>query len=163
MQVSTLGGVPEESTGSIRDQLNELGRKGQKTGAGFYDYDENRTATPSPVTEEIVRNFAAQSGAEPRDVSDEEIVERLVLAMVNEGAKILQEGMAIRPSDIDIIWICGYNWPRYRGGPMFWADLQGLDKVVGRLGELQAAEGDHWQPAELLTQLAADGKRFQGL
>ena len=159
-----IGWVREESTGStVRERLCELDRRGQKTGAGYYDYDENRQATPSPITEEIVKELAAKSGAPARDVSDDEIVERLTLAMSNEGAKILEEGIAIRASDIDIIWIYGYNWPRYRGGPMFWADQQGLDKVVARLDELAAAEGDHWKPAELLRQLAAKGQRFQDL
>lgn len=156
-----LGWVKEESKGaSVRDRLCELDRRGQKTGAGYYDYDENRTPTPSPVTEEIIREFAAASGAEPRDVSDEEIVERLVLAMANEGARILDEGMAIRASDIDIIWIYGYNWPRYRGGPMFWADQQGLSNVLARLHELQATEGDRWAPSPLLQRLVDDDKTF---
>ena len=159
-----LGWVKEESKGAtVRDRLCELDRRGQKTGAGYYDYDENRTPTPSPVTEEIIREFAAASGAEPRDVSDDEIVERLTLAMANEGARILEEGMAIRPSDIDIIWIYGYNWPRYRGGPMFWADQLGLDTMLSRLQELEAAEGPQWRPAGLLEQLVADGKSFASM
>ncbi len=156
-----LGWVKEESAGrTIRERLNELDRRGQKAGAGFYDYDENRTPTPSPITEEIVREFAAKSGAEARDWTSEEIVERVNLTMANEGAKILEEGMAIRSSDIDVIWVHGYNWPRYWGGPMFWADTQGLGNVVARLEELTAAEGDHWAPAGLLKQLAEDGKSF---
>ena len=159
-----LGWVKEESKGAtVRDRLCELDRRGQKTGAGYYDYDENRTPTPSPVTEEIIREFASRSGAEPRDVSDDEIVERLTLAMANEGARILEEGMAIRPSDIDIIWIYGYNWPRYRGGPMFWADQLGLDTMLARLQELEAAEGPQWKPAGLLEQLVADGKTFASM
>ena len=156
-----LGWVAEEATGTIRDQLNLLGRKGQKTGAGYYDYDENRTPTPSPITEEIVREFAAASGREPREFSDDEIVDHLTLAMVNEGAKILDEGMAIRSSDIDIIWIYGYNWPRYRGGPMHWADAQGLDVVVAKLEALVASDGSQWEPAPLLRKLASEGKKFQ--
>jgi len=155
-----IGWVREESTGStVRERLCEIDRRGQKNGAGYYDYDENRQATPSPITEAIVAELA--SGDESLVVTDDEIVERLTLAMANEGAKILEEGIAIRASDIDIIWIYGYNWPRYRGGPMFWADLQGLDNVVARLDELAAAEGDRWTPANLLRQLASEGKRFQ--
>ena len=96
-------------------------------------------------------------------MSDDEIVERLTLAMANEGARILEEGMAIRPSDIDIIWIYGYNWPRYRGGPMFWADQLGLDTMLSRLQELEAAEGPQWKPAGLLEQLVADGKSFASM
>ena len=159
-----LGWVKEESNGAtVRDRLCELDRRGQKTGAGYYDYDENRTPSPSPVTEEIIREFAARSGAEPRDVTDDEIVERLTLAMANEGARILEEGMAIRASDIDIIWIYGYNWPRYRGGPMFWADQMGPAAMLARLQELEAAEGPQWKPAGLLEQLVADGKTFASI
>ena len=159
-----LGWVKEESNGAtVRDRLCELDRRGQKTGAGYYDYDENRTPSPSPVTEEIIREFAATSGAEPRDVTDDEIVERLTLAMANEGARILEEGMAIRASDIDIIWIYGYNWPRYRGGPMFWADQMGPAAMLARLQELEAAEGPQWKPAGLLEQLVADGKTFASI
>jgi 3-hydroxyacyl-CoA dehydrogenase len=156
-----LGWVKEESTSStIRECLCELDRRGQKSGAGYYDYDENRVSTPSPITEEIVKRFAAQAGFEPRDWTADEIVERLVLGMVNEGAKILEEGMAIRSSDIDVIWVHGYNWPRYWGGPMFWAELQGLDTVAARLNELAASDGDHWKPAGLIIKLAAEGKSF---
>ena len=159
-----IGWVKEKSQGlSIRDRLCELDRRGQKTGAGYYDYDDNRVATPSPVTEGIVREFAARGGATARKFTQDEIIERLVYPMINEGAKILEEKMAIRPSDIDIIWINGYNWPAYRGGPMFYADLVGLPKVLSRLQELEATAGPAWKPAALLEQLVADGKRFQDM
>jgi 3-hydroxyacyl-CoA dehydrogenase len=156
-----IGWVKEKSAGAtIRDRLCELDRRGQKTGAGYYDYDANRNPSPSPVTEGIVREFAARSGQEARSFTDAEIVERLVYPMINEGAKILDEGKAIRASDIDIIWIQGYNWPAYRGGPMFHADQIGLDKVLARLKELEATAGPQWAPAPLLERLATEGKTF---
>lgn len=158
-----LGWVPEEATGTIRDKLNEAGRKGQKTKAGFYDYGDDRSYTPSPIVEEIVRNHALESGKEPLTVTDEEIVERLVFPMANEGARILEEGIAIRSSDIDIIWVFGYNWPRYRGGPMFWADLAGLDKVVAQMRELESERPGEVAPAKLLVELAEQGKGFKDL
>ena len=159
-----IGWVKETSKGeTIRDRLCELDRRGQKNGKGYYDYDENRVGSPSPVTEGIVREFAARSGAAPQTFTADEIIERLVYPMINEGAKILEEKKAIRPSDIDIIWINGYNWPAYRGGPMFYADLIGLPKVLARLHQLEAERGSFWKPAALLEQLVADGKRFQDL
>jgi 3-hydroxyacyl-CoA dehydrogenase len=158
-----IGWVKEKSAGAtIRDRLCELDRRGQKTGAGYYDYDANRNPTPSPVTEGLVREFAARSGQEPRSFTEAEIVERLVYPMINECAKILDEGKAIRASDIDVIWIQGYNWPAYRGGPMFYADQIGLDKVLGRLKELEATAGPQWAPAPLLDRLANEGKTFAG-
>ena len=156
-----IGWVKEQSKGeNLRDALCELDRRGQKTGAGYYDYDANRTPSPSPVTEQLVKDFAAKSGRPQRTYTADEIVERLTLAMINEGAQILAERKAIRASDIDIIWINGYNWPAYRGGPMFYGDQLGLPKVLARLQELQAEQGDHWKPAALIEQLVADGKSF---
>ena len=96
-----------------------MDRRGQKTGAGFYDYDDKRQARPSPVVEKIIRDFAASKGITPRVVSEQEILERCIYPMINEGAKILEEGIAIRASDIDVVWVNGYGWPVYRGGPMF--------------------------------------------
>jgi 3-hydroxyacyl-CoA dehydrogenase len=157
-----IGWVKEKSNGeTIRDRLCELDRRGQKAGAGYYDYDANRNPTPSPVTEQIVREFAAASGVAPRVFTADEITERLVLPMINEGAKILDEGKAIRASDIDIIWINGYNWPAYRGGPMWWADHLGLPHVLDRLRALEAEHGPQWTPSPYLEHLVADGKRFQ--
>ena len=159
-----IGWVKENSKGlTIRDRLCELDRRGQKTGAGYYDYDANRVGSASPVTEGIIREFAAKSGKPAREFTQEEIVERLILPMINEGAKILEEGMAIRPSDIDIIWINGYNWPAYRGGPMHYADSIGLDKVLARLQELEASSGPQWKPAALIERLVAEGKPFSSL
>jgi 3-hydroxyacyl-CoA dehydrogenase len=145
---------------TIRDILCEMDRRGQKTGAGFYDYDEQRNAKPSPVVEKIILDYAAKKGINRRTISDEEILERCIYPMINEGAKILEEGKAQRASDIDIVWINGYGWPVYRGGPMFYADLVGLDKVLARLQHFQATMGDDFKPAPLLEKLAKDGKRF---
>lgn len=108
-------------------------RWGQKTKAGFYDYDDKRNPSPSPRVEEIIADFRAKAGVTPREISDEEIIERTLYPMVNEGAKILEEGIAQRASDIDVVWIYGYGWPVYRGGPMFWSDLEGADKIVAGL------------------------------
>ncbi len=156
-----IGWVKENSAGlTIRDRLCELDRRGQKNGAGYYDYDANRNQSPSPVTEAIVREFAAKSGKPARTFTSAEIVERLVYPMINEGAKILEEGKAIRSSDIDIIWINGYNWPAYRGGPMFYADHIGLDTIFARLTELEAQSGPQWKPVPLLERLANEGKGF---
>jgi 3-hydroxyacyl-CoA dehydrogenase len=157
-----IGWVKEKSKGeTIRDVLCEMDRRGQKTGAGYYDYDENRVAHPSPVTEKIIKDFVAKSGVNPRHISDEEILERCVYPMINEGAKILEEGKAIRASDIDVVWENGYGWPVYRGGPMFYGDQIGLPKVLDKMKEFQGQMGDVFKPSALLEKLVADGKRFQ--
>jgi 3-hydroxyacyl-CoA dehydrogenase len=145
---------------TIREILCEEGRRGQKTGAGFYDYDAERTAKPSAHVEKIIRDFAASKGIAQRKISDQEILERLIYPMINAGAKILEEGKAARASDIDIVWINGYGWPVYRGGPMFYADTVGLKTVLGRLKEFQAKFGDDFKPAPLLEKLAAEGGTF---
>jgi 3-hydroxyacyl-CoA dehydrogenase len=156
-----IGWSKEKSKGeTIRDVLCEMDRRGQKTGAGYYDYDENRNAKPSPVTEKIINDFITKSGRNPRKVSDEEILERCVYPMINEGAKILEEGKAIRSSDIDVVWVNGYGWPVYRGGPMYFGDQIGPDKVLAKMKEFQGAMGDEFKPAALLEQLAAEGKKF---
>jgi len=156
-----LGWSKETSKSStLREILCELDRRGQKTNAGYYDYDENRNAKPSPVVEKILQDFVAKNGGKTRAVSDEEILERCTYPMINEGAKILEEGKAIRASDIDIVWINGYGWPVYRGGPMFYGDLIGLDKVLAKLKQF---EGPSFQPAALLERLAKEGKKFRDL
>jgi 3-hydroxyacyl-CoA dehydrogenase len=158
-----IGWVKEASKGeTIRDVLCEMDRRGQKTGAGYYDYDENRVAHPSPVTEQVIRDFVAKSGVNPRAISDEEILERCLYPMVNEGAKILEEGKAIRASDIDVVWQNGYGWPVYRGGPMFWGGQVGLAKILEKMKEFEATMGDAYKPAALLETLAAEGKKFPG-
>jgi len=159
-----IGWSKETSKGeTIRDRLCEMDRRGQKTGAGYYDYDENRKAIPSKITEELILEFAAKKGINRRKISDEEILERCVYPMINEGAKILEEGKAIRASDIDIVWINGYGWPVYRGGPMFYGDTVGLDKVLAKMKEFQAQMGDDFKPAALLEKLVAEGKGFKDL
>ena len=159
-----IGWVKERSKGeSIRDVLCEMDRRGQKTGAGYYDYDENRNARPSPVTEKIINDFIVKTGYNPRTVSDEEILERCIYPMINEGVKILEEGKAIRSSDIDVVWQNGYGWPVYRGGPMWYGDQIGAAKVLEKMKEFQAKMGDDFKPAALLEKLVAEGKKFSDL
>ncbi|BCM86334.1 3-hydroxyacyl-CoA dehydrogenase NAD-binding domain-containing protein [Methylobacterium indicum] len=148
---------------SVRDLLCEQDRRGQKTSAGFYDYDAKRKATPSTVTEEIIARVAERQGVKRKAATDQEILERTLYPMINEGAKILEEGKAIRASDIDIVWINGYGWPVYRGGPMFWADTIGLPKVLERLRAYEAEYGEAFKPSALLERLAAEGKGFKDL
>ena len=118
---------------NVRDALAAVGRWGQKTGKGYYDYDEKRNPTPSAETQTIIDEFAAKSNLPKREITDEEIIERTLYPMVNEGYLILEEGKAQRASDIDVVWIYGYGWPVYRGGPMFWGDLEGAKKIVAGL------------------------------
>ena len=156
-----IGWSAETSKGAtIRDILCEEGRRGQKTGSGFYDYDEQRNAKPSAHVEAIIRAFAAAKGVAQREISDAEILERCIYPLINEGAKILEEGKAQRASDIDVVWVMGYGWPVYRGGPMFYADTVGLKTVLERLKEFQARFGDDFKPAALLEKLAAEGGAF---
>ena len=149
---------------TLPDKLCALGRLGQKTGGGWYDYPEGpRRAVPSPVAAKLVESHRAEIGVAPRRVDDAEIVDRLVFALVNEGARILEEGMAARASDIDVVYLTGYGFPRARGGPMFYADQVGLDRVLKRIGEFgRNPHGDpaFWTPAPLLVRLAESGKKF---
>jgi 3-hydroxyacyl-CoA dehydrogenase len=145
---------------TIRDALCEMGRRGQKTSAGFYDYDEQRTAKSSEVTRALVQEFMVKSNSQPRELSREEILERLVYPMINEGAKILEEGIALRASDIDIVWINGYGWPAYRGGPMYFADRIGLKTVVERLEFHGEKLGPRFVISPLLKSLAAQNSSF---
>ena len=142
------------------DNLCELGRYGQKTGAGWYKYDENRRAAPDPEVEKLVRGWAAEAKIPQRKISPQEIVDRLIYALVNEGARILEEGFALRSVDIDIIYLNGYGFPAYRGGPMWYADTVGLKKVYDRISEFHQQHGELWEPAPLLEQLAGQGKGF---
>lgn len=159
-----IGWSKEKSSSStVREVLCEMDRRGQKTGAGFYDYDAQRNAKPSPITEKIIQDFMAKAGAGARRISEQEILERCIYPMINEGAKILAEKIAIRPSDIDIVWINGYGWPVYRGGPMFYGDTVGLQAVVAKLKEYGPKLGAGFTISPLLEQLAAAGKRFQDL
>ena len=153
-----LGWVRAESKGeTLRDRLNEIGRHGQKAGAGYYDYDEVRKATPSPVTETIVAELMAQKGVAPRRISDQEILERTLYPMINEAANILEEGKALRASDIDVVWLNGYGWPAKRGGPTYYADRIGLATVLAGVRKYG------WTPAPLLERLVAEGKGFADL
>jgi 3-hydroxyacyl-CoA dehydrogenase len=160
-----IGWVKENSKGeTLRDVLCEADRRGQKTGAGYYDYDENRNAKPSEFTEKAINDFIVKSGKNPRKISDEEILERCIFPMINEGVKILEEGKAIRSSDIDVVWVNGYGWPVYRGGPMFYGDLiGGPAKVLEKMKEFQGTMGDDFKPSALLEKLAAEGKKFGDL
>ncbi len=156
-----IGWVKEQSKSStLREVLCEMDRRGQKTGAGFYDYDENRNAKPSPVTEKIIQDFRAKQGINSRQIADDEILQRCLYPMVNEGAKILEEKKAIRASDIDTVWLNGYGWPVYRGGPMYWGEQIGLDKVLAGMKDFQAKMGDQFKPSALLETLVAEGKKF---
>jgi len=159
-----IGWSKETSKSStIREILCEMDRRGQKTGAGFYDYDESRNAKPSPVVEKIILDFAAKKGINRRTISDEEILERCVYPMINEGAKILEEGKAQRASDIDIVWINGYGWPVYRGGPMFYADLVGPEKVLAKMKNFEATMGEDFKAAPLVEKVVAEKKQLQDL
>jgi 3-hydroxyacyl-CoA dehydrogenase len=148
------------SSSTIREILCEHDRRGQKTGAGFYDYDGERNGKPSRIVEKIILDFAAAKGINRRAIPDQEILERCLYPMINEGAKILEEGKAQRASDIDIVWINGYGWPVYRGGPMFYGDTVGLDKVLAAMRGFEARMGDAFKPAALLERLVAEGKGF---
>lgn len=145
------------------DRLCEMGRFGQKTGAGWYKYDEQRRPSPDPQVAEWVRQWATEAGIRQRVISAEEIVSRCIYALVNEGARILEEGFASRPVDIDIIYINGYGFPAYRGGPMWYADAVGLKKVYDRIRQFEEQHGEIWQPAPLLKQLAESGGTFEEL
>ena len=148
----------------VADRICELGRFGQKTGSGYFRYEKgDRTPIPDPEVEKIIVDVATEQGITRRHITDEEILQRLLYPMVNEGAKILAEKIAIRASDIDVIWVYGYGWPVYRGGPMFWADQIGLRSVRDTMLGFQKATGDaFWAPAPLLARLADEGKGFTG-
>jgi 3-hydroxyacyl-CoA dehydrogenase len=149
----------------IADALCEAGRFGQKTGKGYYKYEGgSRAPLPDPDVEKLIDETLLRLGRKRRVVSDEEILERMMYPMINEGARILEEGVAARPSDIDVIWIYGYGWPVYRGGPMFYADQVGLKHIADRLSYYAKETDDpSLEPAPLLQRLAAEGKTFASL
>ena len=155
---------PEVVYSKTADLLCEMGRFGQKTGAGWYDYKEaDRKAYPSAVVNDMIVRHSDDIGVQRRKISDQEIVERLLYALVNEGALILEEGIALRASDIDMVYLTGYGFPLYRGGPMFYADTVGLVNVLGAIEQFaKGRHGDAWKPAPLLARLAAEGKGFNG-
>jgi 3-hydroxyacyl-CoA dehydrogenase len=144
----------------VVDRLYELGRYGQKTGAGWYKYDENRRAIPDPEVAALIQKTANEAGIQRREIGSQEIVERCVYALINEGAKILAEGFALRAGDIDIVYLNGYGFPAWRGGPMWYADTVGLKKVYDRVCEFHAEHGAWWEPAPLLKRLAEAGGTF---
>jgi len=146
---------------TVADRLCELGRFGQKTGAGWFRYDAgSRTPIPDPEIERLIVSISQEQGISRREISDTEILERCMYPLVNEGAKILDEGLAQRASDIDVVWLNGYGFPRYRGGPMFWADLVGVKTIYDVMSRLYDQHGDWLEPAPLLRQLAESGRGF---
>jgi len=148
---------------TIPDRICELGRFGQKTGAGFYRYEKgSRTPIPDPEIAALVEGVSRELGIERRSFTKEEIVERCVYALINEGARVLEEGIALRASDIDLVWIHGYGFPRYRGGPMFYADTVGVKKVYDAVSRFHVEQGEWMRPAPLLERLAREGGAFQG-
>jgi 3-hydroxyacyl-CoA dehydrogenase len=157
---------PEARKQLIADRLCELGRFGQKTSAGWYRYEQGRRdAIPDPAVEELIVSTSRGMGVARRELLDEEIVERCILALVNEGAKILEEGIAQRASDIDVVYLTGYGFPPYRGGPMHYADSLGLYNVLRAMKRLaRNPHGDPavWEPAPLIARLAVEGKSFSG-
>jgi 3-hydroxyacyl-CoA dehydrogenase len=146
----------------VLEKLFHLGRYGQKTGAGWYRYDENRKPIADPEVHALIEKTAAECGIERRRITDEEIIERSIYIMINEGAKILEEGYALRAADIDVIYLTGYGFPGYRGGPMWYADTVGLKNVRDRIAEFHQKHGEFWEPAPLLTKLADEGETFAG-
>ena len=153
--------TPREKACNIRDEICEMGRFGQKTGAGFYKYDEKRNPTPDPVIEELIIKHSQEVGIKRRIICDQEIVERAIYSMINEGAKVLEEGIATRPSDIDIVWTYGYGFPIYLGGPMFYADQVGLKNVYEAILKYRDTIGaEFWTPSPLLAELVKEGKAF---
>jgi 3-hydroxyacyl-CoA dehydrogenase len=145
------------------DRLCELGHFGQKTGSGWYKYEDGRTPLPNPDTLALIETVRTEAGIVPRTFTDAEIVERTIYALVNEGAKVLEEGFALRAADIDVIYVTGYGFPAFRGGPMFYADRVGLKHVYERISAFHREHGARWTPAPLLARLAAEGKTFREL
>jgi 3-hydroxyacyl-CoA dehydrogenase len=146
---------------AVPDRVYELGRYGQKTGAGWYRYEAgSRTRIPDPLIDEIAAEEAAKRGVTRRSISDEEIIARITTALANEGARVLEDRFAIRASDIDVIYHNGFGFPRYRGGPMFYADTVGLPTVLARVREYRDRFGDYWKPAPLLERLVSEGRGF---
>jgi 3-hydroxyacyl-CoA dehydrogenase len=145
----------------VADLLCEQGRYGQKTGAGWYKYEAgNRQPIPDAGVQALIEEQAAKAGIKRREISDQEILDRTLYALVNEGANILAEGIALRAVDIDMLYILGYGFPAHRGGPMKYADTVGLKKVYDRVCEFEKQHGKLWKPSPLLKELAESGKTF---
>ena len=158
-----IGWDKETSRGeTLRDRLCESGRLGQKSGKGFYVYDEKRNKSPDPEVEALIREFAESKQVPRRQISKEEILERSLYPMINEGFKILEEGMAIRASDIDIVWINGYGWPIYEGGPMFYGNLVGFDKILSWLQKMEGEHGSDFSPSSYLEKVVKENINIFG-
>ncbi|MBV45418.1 MAG: 3-hydroxyacyl-CoA dehydrogenase [Rhodobiaceae bacterium] len=158
-----IGWDKETSKGeTLRDRLCESGRLGQKSGKGFYVYDEKRNKSPDPEVEALIREFAESKQVLRREISKEEILERSLYPMINEGFKILEEGMAIRASDIDIVWINGYGWPIYEGGPMFYGNLVGFDKILSWLQKMEGEHGSDFAPSSYLEKVVKENINIFG-
>jgi 3-hydroxyacyl-CoA dehydrogenase len=157
-----FGDIRDTSTRQplLEDRLCEKGMYGQKTGAGWYKYDADRKPMHNPEIDDLIAQARKDAAITPRTVSEDEIVDRIIYALVNEGARILEEGYALRAVDIDIIYINGYGFPAYRGGPMWYADTVGLKKVYARIQQFEKQHGNLWAPAPLLKQLAEEGRTF---
>jgi 3-hydroxyacyl-CoA dehydrogenase len=155
---------PDMVYSKVADLICEKGWFGQKAGRGWYRYERgSRKPIPDAELEELLSAYRKQIKVKPRKVPDEEIVERCIYALANEGAKILEEGIALRASDIDMVYLTGYGFPPYRGGPMFYADTVGLDKVLASIKRFQEGyQGEQWQPAPLLVKFANEGRKFNG-
>jgi 3-hydroxyacyl-CoA dehydrogenase len=145
----------------VQDQLYAMGRYGQKTGKGWYLYGDDRKPVPDPMVEELIESSARAAGIARREIGDQEIVERSIYALINEGARVLEEGFAMRASDIDVVYVNGYGFPAWRGGPMLYADLVGLGPVLGAVERFHREMGERWTPAPLLQRLAQQGRTFR--
>ena len=152
---------PHERRPLVHERLVAMDRLGQKRGAGWYRYDQPRTPTPDPEVDALIRSVAADAGIEARAITDDEIVDRAILALVNEGARALEAGVAARASDIDVIYVNGYGFPGWRGGPLFYADRRGLGDVLERIRGFHRQHGERWRPAPLLVDLVARGATFR--
>jgi 3-hydroxyacyl-CoA dehydrogenase len=150
----------DSSERTVESVLVSMERLGQKKNGGYYDYDKNRQRVLSPIAMEVIKNIALEKGIEPVPADEEEILARLLYPVINEGAKVLDEGIALRSSDIDIACIKGYNWPVYHGGPMFWANTIGLKKVLEKLQEFEQRFGEAFTPSPYLVRLVEEGEEF---
>jgi 3-hydroxyacyl-CoA dehydrogenase len=145
----------------VANRLYEMGRLGQKTGKGWYVYADDRKATPDPEVLDLIRSLSAKAGIPQRQFTDEEIIERSLYNLINEGARVLEEGHAVRASDIDVIYLNGYGFPAWRGGPMFYADSVGLKNIVNRISDFEREQGPRWKVAPLLHKLAVTNSSFR--
>ncbi|MBU3913939.1 3-hydroxyacyl-CoA dehydrogenase, partial [bacterium] len=160
-----LGWSKDSTTGAtVKELLCERGRFGLKSGSGYYKYESgSRVPVADSEVDKIVIDLAVKKKIVRRQISDEEVEQRCIYSIINEGAKIVEERIAVRPSDLDVIWVNGYGWPVYLGGPMFYGDLVGLEKILDTLKKFQKEFGDDWKPAPLLEKLVSEGKNFNDL